>query len=71
MFHGLKSFGVNLMSEIKVGDLVRHSTMGYVEETGLVIERKSVKDNVVMWSDGDISHAWADYMLELVSDGQT
>ena len=56
------------MSEIKVGDLVRHSTMGYVEETGLVIERKSEKDNIVMWSDGDISCAWADYMLELVSD---
>jgi len=71
LFHGLKSFEVNLMSEIKVGDLVRHSTMGYVEEIGLVIERKSVKDNVVMWSDGDISHAWADYMLELVSDEQT
>ena len=56
------------MSEFKVGDLVRHSTMGYVEETGLVIERKSEKDNIVMWSDGDISYAWADYMLELVSD---
>ena len=58
------------MSEFKVGDLVRHSTMGYVEETGLVIERKSEKDNIVMWSDGDISYAWADYMLELVSDEQ-
>ena len=71
MFHGLKSFGVNLMSEIKVGDLVRHSTMGYVEEIGLVIERKSDNNNIVMWSDGDISYAWADYMLELVSDEQT
>ena len=58
------------MSEFKVGELVRHSTTGYVEETGLVIERKSEKDNVVMWSDGDISYAWADYMLELVSDEQ-
>ena len=68
MFHGLKSSGDNLMSEIKVGELVRHSTTGYVEEIGLVIERKSENNNVVMWSDGDISYAWADYMLELVSD---
>jgi len=59
------------MSEIKVGDLVRHSTIGYVEEIGLVIEHKSDNDNVVMWSDGVLSHAWADYMLELVSDEQT
>ena len=66
----MKSLGINLLSEFKVGELVRHSTTGYVEETGLVIERKSEKDNVVMWSDGDISYAWADYMLELVSDEQ-
>jgi len=71
LFHGLKSFWTNLMSEIKVGDLVRHNVKGYIDEIGLVVKVRNHNEISVMWDDGKISNGWSGFSLELVSDEQT